>query len=796
MMCLMLVSSVVFTACSEEDLNTDQYQQGVHLNVYGPTPVMRGGQLRFLGSNLDQVAQVIIPGVDPITNIEVVKAGVPSEIRITVPHDGPEPGLVTLVTRTDEKIQTLTPLNFTEPIEIESFSPAGALPGENVTITGDYLNLIHAVGFADNVVVGEEAFVEHDRYHIILTVPEEARTGKLSLYDLDITALEDPTADVTYNIILTDEAFTVGTPNVAKLASPRGEANALGTVTAKLGETVTITGANYQLVESLTFGDTDSELGVMDDFKGFTASKDGKTLTFALPAEAPDGDINIICKSGVAVPVGKLVTVAPTELAAAPAPVKAGNTLTITGKDLDVVVKLQFPNCDAQDVTIADGKIAVQVPATAQEGDIQLIMANGKKTPVAFTLVKPEVTGFNMTPAAAGSDVELQGTNLDLVKSVAFAGGSVVKEVTANAEGTVLTVKVPLDAESGALTLGLENGTTVETMALEVSKPVFCYIPDVTILTENDLKAGDLLLVEVENADKLTEVQIDGEKCQYVINGKKLYIGITENAGTKSVLKLISSNGDVEYALSVIPNTEKHTVIWSGAAQFMDWNGNQDLAWGGYDWSLVTPGTELCFSYAPVDPAVGWGCISLRHGDGWANLPEPIPGQYNIDVNGGPQVLVVELTETILADLVANGGLVITGHNYILSQVELVEHISLETTLWQGEAVADDWGNQPTLLSDGCPELIEAGAKVGQTLRFYIHSTDAGGAWNLQVIEGHWGPQYCDLNQGNYDLAEHNGAVEIVLTEEILNAALTPGGWGGGFILNGDNVVCTKLTIE
>lgn len=88
---LLVFAGVSTTSCSDEDYNTDQYQKGVHLNVFGPSPVMRGGQLRFLGSNLDQVAQVIIPGVDPITNIEVIASGVPSEIRVTVPKDGPEP---------------------------------------------------------------------------------------------------------------------------------------------------------------------------------------------------------------------------------------------------------------------------------------------------------------------------------------------------------------------------------------------------------------------------------------------------------------------------------------------------------------------------------------------------------------------------------------------------------------------------------------------------------------------------------------------------------------------------------
>ena len=100
------LAGLSLTGCSsDDDLDTNQYLGGVSLNVYGPSPVMRGGQLRFLGSNLDQVSQVILPEGISVTDIQVVKAGVPSEIRVTVPKDGPVEGLVKLVTKTN---QTMT----------------------------------------------------------------------------------------------------------------------------------------------------------------------------------------------------------------------------------------------------------------------------------------------------------------------------------------------------------------------------------------------------------------------------------------------------------------------------------------------------------------------------------------------------------------------------------------------------------------------------------------------------------------------------------------------------------------
>jgi hypothetical protein len=80
----------------------------------------------------------------------------------------------------------------------------------------------------------------------------------------------------------------------------------------------------------------------------------------------------------------------------------------------------------------------------------------------------------------------------------------------------------------------------------------------------------------------------------------------------------------------------------------------------------MASGSTLCFKYKKIT-AGSWACISLRHGDSWANLPDPIPGQYDLDSDEG--VLEVKFPQNIIDDLVANGGLVITGDNFILTKV-------------------------------------------------------------------------------------------------------------------------------
>ena len=191
------------------------------------------------------------------------------------------------------------------------------------------------------------------------------------------------------------------------------------------------------------------------------------------------GDILLVCKSGIEVPVGTLTTVKPTNCVATPNPVKAGQALQIDGKDMDLVTDVVFADSKGE-YTIANNQniintkqaYAVTVPETATEGNLKLAMANGAQIDVPFTLVKPTVTGYNSTSVSAGGTVTINGTNLDLVKKVQFGESDVV-----NVEGTAdaITLSVPMNATSGTPVLTLANGTTVANVPeITIQEAVFC----------------------------------------------------------------------------------------------------------------------------------------------------------------------------------------------------------------------------------------------------------------------------------------------------------------------------------
>jgi hypothetical protein len=802
---VMALVGLSLTACSNDDLDTNQYKGGFSLNAYGPNPVMRGGTLRFVGSNLDQVASIQIPGVAAITNYEIVKSGVPSEIRVVVPKDGPTEGYITLTSKTNETIQTVSELTYTEPIEFESFSPASAMPGDIVTIKGDYLNLIYSLAFADEVIISEADFLKHDRYTIEVRVPEEAKTGKIELYTADLTVSSDEELD--YQIISSDKAIEIGTPSVTSITG-RNTAEALGNIIAKAGEEIKIAGSYFNMVADVLIGGVSA-----NDMK---IADDGTGIIFTLPAEAPDGDIIIVCKSGVEVPVGTLTTVKPTNCVATPTPVKAGQTLTVNGNDMDLVIDIVFADAAGEFVLTNNQNIintkeayAVTVPAEAIEGTLKLAMANGELIDVDFTLVKPTVTGYDVNPVSAGGKLTIKGTDLDLVKTVQFGEGSDIVEVEGTA--TAITLTVPMNAKTGSPILTLANGYTVQNVpSITVNEAVFCYFTELPA-EDAEMKAGESFMLPVANGDKLTGVEINGEACQYVLSGgTNLIVSIPTTAKKGSNVRLISSNGEITYTFDFIPNTEVTTVLWTGTAVVDDWkeqpyvlsDGGQELKDAG-----VAVGDIITFHLVPT--AADWKIqfVEGHWGPTYASIcsiGNDTEGgkftEYDLDANKGYYSLEVtqEMLDAAFVQQWWGGVFVLNGDNLIVDKITTTHYNSLETTVWEGQAVADDWGGQPYILSDGGTELLAAGMKVGSLIRIYITATDA--SWNCQLVDGHWSPNTpfpgCDFNNGNWDLAEHGGALELQVTDYVYEHITSTQGWGGSFLLNGDNVICTKVTVE
>ncbi len=744
---LVAMALVVFS-CTKKEISTEQFDTtAVVLKAYGPQPVVRGGILRFVGSNLDKVVSVTIPGVAPLTP-EVVTAGVHSEIRVTVPKDGPELGYPVLTLADGSTITAKTQLTYSEPILFESFSPTEVLPGTTITIKGDYLNLIHEVILPGDVYVSDDQFISHDRYSIKVIVPDIACSGKIILGTVDEAEEEDEKVLATLNLIESDEDLIVITAEGALTAK-----------SYKAGDAVTIKGTNLNLTKKVELEGA--------DVTEFVATE--STLTFVLPDTATDGEVLMVMASEVAVLAGEINTVVPVVSGVTPAPVKNGAVVTLAGSDLDLVTGLDFPNAAGAEFAFAEGLITATVPEAAQEGELTLHLANGKTVTADLTLVKPVVTGFSANPASAGSTVTIEGTNLDLVAAVSFSIGEEAYLTVKEIEGseTAITVAVPTAAVKGIIVLNLKNGSDVEGLELDIDKPVAAYL--VTVPADV-FKVGDLFVAEIENADHLQKVLFDEIEVPFVINNGKLYATVPAGVKKGTILHLVSDNGTLDYGVNIDPGDRIITTIWTGPST-VTWAGGAvtALSWGGYDWSTVKAGLYLKAVYTIDDPA---GCIRFGNGS-WASIPSlaGLAQDGNLPLQEGGHAVL--LTQEDLDYLNSTGGLVICGTGYTITEIQLVELIPQETIIWTGPSTVTWAGGAVTALSWGGYDwsTVVAGSSIA------AHYTIDDPAGCIRFGNGSWAsiPSLAGLAaDGNLPLQE--GGHTVVLTQEDVDYLNSTGG--------------------
>ena len=490
----MLVVALVglsLTACSDgDDLSTDQYGNEISLQSFGPCPVLRGGTLYLYGTNLDQIESVNLPGADPITAYEILQSGYNSKISIQVPAEKCETGQIVLKTKKGGEITSVSPITYREDIEITKFfvGNEGTMVGnvgDVVTIKGDYLNLMHGVIFAGSDTIKEAEFVGHDRYTIQVKIPVEARTGVITLTD----TLKDGTS------LETKEELTINTP----------EATPIENRNIKAGEILSIKGSAFDQIASVKFEGATVDAA---DFKSQSATE----ITVAVPVKATDGTFYVVTKSGVEVPVGNIITVVPTQLVATPNPVKNGAEITITGKDMDLITGIAFPNAKESKLNkVETTKVTSTVPEDAQKGDITLSLDNGKTVVVAYTLVKPTVASCTPAAITAGEKTVIKGSDLDLVKSITFPGDveqTVDKFAAQNAQAIAVTV--PAACAGSGFKLNLKNGITINIdgqLSIKAATD-----PAIASVTPGEAIAGSTITITGKNFQNIQNLYIGSYK--------------------------------------------------------------------------------------------------------------------------------------------------------------------------------------------------------------------------------------------------------------------------------------------
>lgn len=576
---IIVVSLGCLSSCSKDDDNS------VRLDAFGPSPALRGGELRFLGSNLDRVTEVVLPNDISIKDITKVSAG---EIVIKLPQNV-VPGYVKLITP-DGDITTKTKLTLSEPISITKFYKTGTenvtsvKAGDELTFEGDYLNLIREVVFTDNIVVSLERKEgeSYPRDKFTVKVPLGAQTGKIALSN---------GADIPI-LVYTDNELTVAIVSVTSIAP----------TTVKAGAELTIKGTNLQLVEKVKLP---SNLEVIVP-PAENPYADITEIKIVVPETTQDGDVVLVAYSGLETNAGTITMVLPTVTSITPNPVKGGGVLTIKGTNLDLVTNINFPNVEnaVNVVSKTASQITINVPVEAADGNLVLNTNSGKTVEAAYTTVKSTITNITPTSLVAGNEITITGTNLDLVRSVTFGGGVSVSITPTNA--TSFKVTVPTTATSGAVHLNLVNNASVtSSVSLNVTpstNPVITSMP-------SSAKPGSDITLTGANLNTVEAFYVGTVKVTSYSSRTATSVSFTVPTSVAPgayTIKMVNYSGDTFHSSNTLtvtgtdPVTDPSLIIFdfeNGLANDGRWNGvGQESSTGGisgkyYEITAATWGT-------------------------------------------------------------------------------------------------------------------------------------------------------------------------------------------------------------
>jgi hypothetical protein len=439
LVCIVMIMGFITSCRKGKDLNAESNK--IVLLSFGPTGARHGDTLRFIGINLNRVTSIQFAGGAAAAINQNAFKHQSSELILVIVPSAAEKGYVTLKTP-DGDIVTQTQLNLDVDAIVTSIT-AQARPGENVTITGNYLNWVTRVTFETDKVV--QTFVSKTINQLVVTVPADAKTGPLILW---------------YGG--TDSGF-VQTTDTLKVTLPVSTSFAPNPV--KPLTNVTITGTNLDLAKKVIF------TGVTAPVTTFV-SQSATQLVVAVPATAKNGKLTLEALSTVqTISVADLNIVLPAITSFSPTTINLGANITITGTDLDLVKKVIFSGVAAP-VTVFTTQTATQlvlaVPAGARNGKIKLEAASTVQTTSAndLTVILPSVTSMSPNPVFPATNLTVTGTRLDMVTAISFENAPAVTTFVSQSASQIV-VTVPNGVLSGKITLRVSNPTdTVQSSSI------------------------------------------------------------------------------------------------------------------------------------------------------------------------------------------------------------------------------------------------------------------------------------------------------------------------------------------
>ncbi len=810
-----VVTSDGTTASTRFDL---EYTEPIVFSSFAPATVLSGDVVTIKGEYLNNVREVILGGGVYVTEFNSQSG---SELSFTVPSNAIS-GYVIVGDVNEIEDQNTIPNQIYSETELVVGDPTVAVAdtttyksGDVITVSGSHLDMIEKINLTGAADV--EFKLAEDGNSISFNLPPSASDGQIVLTSF---AGKEFQAGAIISLNVTDL-------EVASLAEDGRY---------KAGSDVSITGSDLDLVTKVEFTGAEAQWYL-----------DGKNIVATVPAGAKDGGLTVTLASGKQAYSSEIAVVKPVATAVDKNEAVAGQTnIVVTGTDLDLVTGVTigdkehgFIDCKF-DILTADS-VKVAVSKDAYTGPLTLTAANGDNTATeAITVTYDEAVSvtFAQPSFALGKKIAITGKNLLNVEQLSIKGKKVVSYAVRGDDNMSFDIPEGIGPGVYRLAMVLIDGTELTwPVPFEITAP----FTEKTIwegseivtgwsgkgFAEQDafinagIKESDVVRIyfnapegnwwDIQLVDghwsNLSVPELDGGneiKSDFYPSGSQMFsfavtpeiLAQLTKIDTWGNAFIINGDGNIEITrISLIQfgAVEEKTAIWEGS-QVVDWSGGAGednkamtaLSWGGYDWSTVEAGTKIVLEFTPTADEV-----QIRFSNGsWAAHPGT-PDPYKLY---GESKLEIELTKEILDNMVATGGLVITGQGYTLTGVYLVttgEMAPVGTPIWEGSFEVDwsgglgDDHKAMTALSWGGYDwsTVEAGTTI------VLEFTPTADEVQIRFSNGSWAAH--PGTQDPYKLYGES-SLEIELTQAILDEMIA----NGGLVITGQGYTLTAVILK
>lgn len=830
-----LTGALLLVSCKQDETT------GFSLYGFNPNPAERGETISFYGEGLDAVTSIVFAGSAETS--EISRNG--SSISVVIPMEA-RPGYIEL-RMGGSSYTTRSALTLEEPLaadaELLSYTDFEQKTNGITTVGSklyiataaetDYLTDIVRVEFegddavveydAEAVAAAEEGVADgtdtaSDEYllglsekvdfvrsaHLlIVTIPQSARSGAVSLYNSNEDRFETQPVEIAQSAAESVAPATGVIPGLTRL---------------------TVTGENFQLVTAVVFtGDVEVSVGELDENEDpmVEISEDGTSLSVLTRRGMQDGPLALKTRSGEVIATPEVETVVPTKVSAWSDGdlFKAGKEMTLSCNDTqdaatnyeilkqtEKVLFISATDPESQSevaFTLNDDYRCLDMTAPSLCGTraVAIVTYAGKQQTIidALDLATPSARRADDAEIYAGDVIPLTGEHLDLIAKASLNGK--VCEINLASE-TEMSVAIAATCTSGDLILQSVDPSCSIALPLTV-------LPTgritVTVLPES-AAAGEEITLEGSGFNLVESILLGNTKIitYNFRSDTRLTFAVPEETPAGSYpLTFHLTDGSTETSarqITIGTAQTQETVLWEGSVDTGSWNGQSvesrlfasltaDVTYTLYFEPPYGAGAQLTFknpgdwtallSATPSDPE--WGCYTIQSGE----------TSYSF-----------QLSAEDLAKVQANG-MYLSGQKVVITKLTVSgQSAGGSDSAGEGEIVLTD---TPKVLPSGWSDSVRLDTDMGydvsafadcttQTL-FTIHLADFGSSPQLKIVDKSWtalpSANQPQTDWGGVNLVSGQGTFTFSLDEADLEKVKS-----NGLIISGQDVTVTKVTMK